>query len=531
MDRLSGTHAAFATALVNTACGTLRGVRSNGVCAFKGISYGEPTGGTGRFRPPRAKEPWTGVRDALALGPMCPQPYGETEVFLRSDVMRLLDGAVDPPPYTMSEDCLVLNVWTPALGESTKRPVMVWLHGGGFTHGSGGAAWYDGENLARRGEVVVVTLNHRLGALGHLYLGAFGDEGFADSGNAGMLDIVAALQWVRGNIEAFGGDPSNVTVFGQSGGACKVYTLMAMPSAKGLFHKAIAQSGVIRTCQPVAGRRMEKARIAALVMGQLGLRPDQIDVLQTVPHTALVNALETVRQTIGDIWGMLVATPVVDGRALPFHPFDPEAPAVSDDVPLLAGSTRHETTMMLSDESFAADEVSLPALMKRYASIDQPTASRVIAAYRDDSPDISPAALLFEFTSDYHFRLDGILAAERKADRARAPVFMYRFDWEPPAFGRRFRAPHGADVPYVFSNLDKAPGFGGNNLEHTLLANNILQSWTAFAAEGDPNHAGLPNWEPYSRPTRGTMIFDDACRIEHDPGKAARQVLRDLVPG
>src|SRR5438045_4023661 len=494
--------------IVETASGKVRGAENAGIYAFKRIPYGASTGGSNRFQPPRSAEPWAGVRDALALGGRAPQwQAGPT----RRPGMATLLGPVDTSPET--EDCLSLHVWTPGL-DGAKRPVMVWLHGGAFHFGSANRAVTDGANLARRGNVVVVSVNHRLNILGHFDLSGIGDERHAHSGNAGALDLVAALEWVRDNVGRFGGDPGNVTIFGESGGGGKVSVLLAMPKARGLFHRAVIQSGAsVRV-----STRERAAALAEAALQQLGLTRNSIDRLQSVAVEQLVAAITPAKRAVGRSELPLLDRydfgPVVDGEDLPQQPCDPAPAAISDDIPLLIGDTKDEATRFLADDDAVWDRKLTEAeLRDRLTAIGGGAADRLFDLYLTRNPEANPAELLIAALTHGQFAIRSALFAERKAARAGkgAPVYMYSLAWETPVFDGRLKAPHALDLPFVFDNTEvveaTASAAGARDLAAVMSA-----SWAAFARTGSPAVAGLPDWPAYTADARNVMVFDRDCR-------------------
>ncbi len=487
--------------------GKLRGTVKDAVHTFKGIPYGASAVGAARFKPPIKAAPWSGVRDALEFGP---RAYQNDNAFaLMPELLALFNAE----PLPMSENCLVLNVWTPAL-DGRKRPVMFWCHGGAFISGSGSSAWYDGTNLAKKGDVVVVTINHRLGAPGFLYLGDLAGEAYAASGNVGMLDIVEALKWTRDNIERFGGDPANVTIFGESGGGAKVSVLMAMPSAHGLFHKAIVQSGP----GVVMMDRGEATETATMVLKELGLDAKQIDELHQVPADALIKAQSAVLAKVGSGLGALANrrrigfNPVVDGVALPHHPFEPAAPKISANIPLMIGTNKDEI-LLFAPQLADLDEPTMQTRMKAFLGDN---AERIIEAYRRARPKASAAEIAIAITSDKFMRIGSITLAERQAAQHAAPVFMYLFTWETPVLGGRLKSPHALEIPFVFDNV-ATDRISGDTPTKFALAEKMSKAWISFARTGDPNHAGIPKWPGYSSEKRVTMIFDNECKIANDP--------------
>jgi para-nitrobenzyl esterase len=501
---------------VDTSAGKVRGVHSPGVYAFKGVPYAASTAGERRFMPPAKPPPWTGVREAHDLGPRAPQLLSSFHGFVPHEV-EVMDR--DEP---MSEDCLVLNVWTPGIGRSRKRPVMLWLHGGGYTSGSGGFVIYDGSQLAKKHDVVAISINHRLTALGYLYLGDIGGEKYAASGNLGNLDIIAALEWVRDNIEAFGGDPANVTIFGQSGGGGKVSSLMAMPAAKGLFHRAIVQSGAA-----IKGISREAAtRTTQALLTRLNLQPAQLDKLAGMPFEKLLAATEA------SAGPPLNFGPVVDGHALPADPFDPTAPALSADIPLLIGTVETEVTFFPNQILDPIDDASLKSHTKqilRNASDAQ--VDRVIAAYRAGRPGASNTDLYLIMASDATFRAGVVTEAERKAAQGKAAVFQYYFTWRSPVRGGKLRSFHTLEIPFVFDNVDAATAMTGTGADRQALATRMSNAWVAFARSGKPDGKGLPTWRPFDTRERATMIFNDECRVVNDPHGEEQRLLHSIQSG
>ncbi len=491
-----------------TAYGPVRGYVDAGILTFKGVRYGADTAGT-RFAPPAAPEPWTEPVDALAFGPSAPQP--------QRGRLSLFDSWLPDPNPGTSEDCLFLNVWTPAL-DGGKRPVMVWLHGGGFTTGSGSSNAYDGVRLADRGDVVVVTVNHRLNVFGYLYLDEYGEE-FAGSANAGMLDLVAALEWVRDNIGQFGGDPDNVLIFGESGGGWKVSTLMGMDSAAGLFHRAVVQSGPgLTLMEPETA-----AAATSALLAELGLDAERVAELRTLPAETISAAAARLAEAGTSVGNR----PVVDGVVNQRHPFTPAAPAQSVDVPLLIGSTRTEMSMLAGASNRSLFELTwetLPAALETsFPGVD---AQAVIDGYRQLHPEIDPVNLFFEAITDNSlFGRGSFTLADRKAEQGGADVYQYYFSWPTPVEGGMWSATHALDIGFVFDNVAKSASMSGTGERQQALADVMSEAWLAFARNGDPNHAGLPEWPPYDPETRATMVFDDESAVVNDPRARERAII------
>lgn len=498
------------TVVAATSSGSVRGVVVDEIKVFKGVPYGATTAGKNRFMPPTKPAKWTGVRDALAYGHTAPQTTNGTP----------RAGTPD-----QGEDCLVLNVFTPELSDRNKRPVMVWLHGGGFSTGSGSGPIYDGVNLARKNNLVLVSINHRLNVLSATYLGEVAGPEFALSGGVGMLDIVAALHWVRENIGHFGGDPNLVTIFGQSGGGRKVSTLMAMPGAKGLFHRAIIESGAVLrlTTQEDAIRQTD------LLLRELGLEARQARELQNVPVEKLLAADAEVQKKLKlSEPGMVADSPMVDGKAIPNHPWDPQAPAVSAKIPLLIGSVRTEETLYdrPTPEKLALDEAGLRERTAKRLGVDP---DPVIEAFRKSYPDTSPWDLYILIATDHPRAAYTRELAKRKIVQGSAPAYVYRFDWETPEGGGHMRSPHAVEIPFVFDNIKIAGQLISKMPEAYTLAEKISASWAAFARTGNPNTTKLPNWPVYSVAHRDTMLFNNECKVEQDPAQSARVAMEHVL--
>lgn len=519
-------HAAAAGPVVETSLGKVRGASSRGVYSFRGIRYAAPTGGPNRFRPPQPAQPWAGVRDALAFASQAPQrnprpPSGPPAVILPQLLPPRPPGAPAPSVAAEGEDCLFLNVWTAGLGASRRRPVMVWLHGGFFYSGSG--ASIDGTSLASRGDVVVVSVNHRLNVFGYTHLDDIGGDAFAHSGNAGMLDIVAALGWVRENIERFGGDPARVMVFGASGGGMKTAFIMASPRARGLIHRAGVQSG--------PGLRFierERANEATeRLLHELGMKRSDAERLRTLPVEQLLDAYFRLhwKDPTAEFRQLSRFGPVVDGEILPQHPFDPQAAALAARIPLLIGWNRDEMTFFMGADpaGFDLDEAALKTRMQMLFGA---AADRITAAYRKAVPQATPSRLYIQAWSDYSIMDRTILQAERQA-AAGAPVYLYRFDRGTPVLGGKLGSMHTLEGHYVFDNTEAQKVITGGGTEAARLANRMSTAWVSFAANGDPNSAQseLPHWPVYDASRRATMIFNDESRVVDDPTREERLAL------
>jgi para-nitrobenzyl esterase len=499
--------------VAETAFGKIRGEEVQGIKIFKGVPYGATTAGQNRFMPPKDPAPWTGVRDTLRYGSSAPQtnPGGARAV------SPLATASANLPPE--SEDCLVLNVWTPALKDGRKRPVLFWCHGGGFVSGSGSSPGTDGANLARRGDVVVVTINHRLNVLGFTYLAEFGGSEFAESGDVGMLDIVHALRWVRNNIEQFGGDPNTVMIFGQSGGGRKVGTLLAMPSAKGLFHRAVIESGpTIRLVE-----RDQAIRVSELLLAKLNVGKNQVRDLQKLPVDRIMSAYFAV---VTDMAGQDQMTqgfsPTVDGSAVPKHPFHPAASPVSAGVPLMLGSTRTEITLQTDAAAFSLDEAGMRTRVKNLAGGNS---DMLIETYRKLNPRATPSELFFLIGSDYRYGAPIMKIAERRAALGQGPVHLYYFTWETPVEGGRLHSPHTIEIPFAFDNVQISRGLTGGGADAMALADKVSDTWLAFARTGDPNTPKLPHWPAFNPTDRPTMVINNQSKVVSDPIREQRLAM------
>jgi para-nitrobenzyl esterase len=515
------------TVVAKTIYGRVRGVREKGVLVFKGIPYAGSPSGENRFKPAPRLPPWPGVRDALVYGAQSIQPPdpawpGEWE------------------PAVSSEDCLFLNVWTPGINDGKHRPVMFYSHGGGFSTGNGGAdVWpqdefHDGAALARSYDVIVVTHNHSLGIMGYLYLGdLLGDE-YAASGTAGMLDIVAALEWVRDNIDEFGGDPDNVMIWGESGGGAKTSALTAMPGARGLYHKASIESG---SALRMRGRE-SAGETAHMVLRAFNLSEKQARELIKIPAGELCDVMRNLPRrppSSGSVSSALAEglgfSPMVDGHHLPAHPYDPVAPAISADIPMIVGINRDETIFMHrgSPEIFTMNEEDL---RRRLESTFNDKTDRILEVYRTSRPDASPTSLYIAITTARWMWRNAITMAERKLALQAAPVFMYIFAYESqepvmPGVPYPAGAAHAAEIPFKFNH----PGgslSSDKNPERIRAARNMSRAWAIFARNSNPSHDEIPEWPAYTLSERATMFLDAQCRVVKDPYARERLLWSEL---
>ena len=506
-----------AQGVVRTTSGQVAGYMENGIYIYKGIPYAKAE----RFMPPTAPDAWEGIRSSRAYGPTCPQAkrmgwYSDESAFS----FNWDDGFPD-------EDCLRVNVWTPGVDDGKKRPVMVWLHGGGYAAGSGQELpSYDGTNMAKEHDVVVVTLNHRLNVLGFLDLSSFGAK-YAKSGNVGLMDLVAALQWVHDNIGAFGGDPANVTIFGQSGGGGKVSTLLATPSANGLFHKAIVQSGsMLRTMDARYSRRIGEETVRLL-----GLDAASIDSLARVPYNELLaageKAVANVRQQAekeGDVSCFIFGwAPTVDGNVLPAQPFDPVAPAQSKDIPVMIGTTLHEFTASTYVPAFRTigQEQAVGMLRQKYGD----RTDEFVSLFGKVYPGYQPKDLM---DVDFTFRPGAVEQASLKASQGGAPVYMYMFAWESPVMDGILRSTHCMEIPFVFDNALRHASMTGGGADAQALAKKMSTAWANFARTGNPNAEGLPEWPAFTPDCGATMWFDNTCTVKNHHDRELLDFVRQF---
>lgn len=501
-------------AVANTSYGKIRGYILRGIHTFLGIPYGADTGGENRFMPPQKPKPWAGIKPTVWWGNTAPQ-------IMEKRYADQYASFVDHWNYDdVSEDCLRINVWTPAL-DTKKRPVIVWLHGGGFVNGNGiEQDGYNGENISRLGDVVFCSLNHRLGSLGFTNLAGVAGSRFAASGNVGMLDIVAALEWVKENIANFGGDPGNVTIIGQSGGGAKVCTLMAMPSAKGLFHKAVALSGTT-----LSGVNKEYAeKLGAAVLKEAGLGPNEVDKLQQIPWRQYIDIANRAVASLADEAKRLNLqrggyAPVADGQFLSDKPFFSDAGHFSADVPLIISTTFNEFAPSRTDASL--EKVTLADVTEKLKPRFGNKSADIVEAYSNAFKDKKPIEIWSMIISN---RKNAIAAADAKASQ-KAPVYVAWFGWQPPLFDGRMRAFHCDDICFWFYNTDLMLTHTGGGARPRRLSEKMAKSFLNFVRTGNPNGGGLPAWAPYTSAKGETMILDDVCMLKNDPDRDARKAI------
>ena len=487
--------------VVAVSAGQLRGsLTPDGAAVFKNIPFAQPPVGDLRWREPLPEKAWIGVRDATAFGPMCHQS-GNQQL-----------------PH--SEDCLQLNIWTPQWPMASPSPVMVWFHGGAFVHGAGSETMFHGERLVAQEDIVLVTVNHRLGILGYTALGETCGEEFDGSGVVGMLDAVAALRWVRDNVEAFGGDPANVTIFGQSGGGCKVSTLLAMPDACGLFRKAIVQAGPgLRVTDQARGQEL-----ASDLLSAFDLQPTKAGKLQELPLDQILAYQRELTQRSGLFGGGMLIAPVIDDTHLPRQPFDPVAPAISVGVPLLIGTNTDEAAMFLTEDPSYRTDITSQDVRERLKDTLDDAADRVVSHYEAAHPELPPHRVLSRILSDVSLRLPSIRLAERKLDGGSAPVYMYLFTYGTEVLNGLLGSCHSLELPFVFSTVDRIP-FAGDRPERFEVAKTMGRVWASFARTGSPGPVGMPSWPPYETSSRSTMLLGLDPEIQRDPDRGDLAML------
>jgi para-nitrobenzyl esterase len=517
------------TRVIDTTSGPVRGLINDGVHTFKGIRYGAtPVGGL-RWMPPRAPTPSKFILDCSDYGAPAMQMASGAIASPMGDYGMLMARAFTTPSELkiQNEDCLFLNLWTPAT-DNRKRPVMFWIHGGIFAYGSGNQPIYCMEDLARDYDVVAVNVNHRLNAFGYLYLGELMGDAYKSSGTVGIQDLVLALKWVKDNIANFGGDPGNVTIMGQSGGGAKVSILMSMDSAKGLFHKASIQSGP----GLMVGRRGGATVAARSLLDELGVRPGDIKSLQALPAQTIIAAafasekknsagprVPGMRRPPG--FGFL---PIVDDVAVTRDPFTPDAPAVSREVPLLVGYVKDEVTIFTAGEPWFRS-LTESDLEQRIAMLG-PKGRRLVEAWRRIRPDYSPTYLLTAAMSSMFAMGGSIALAERKAAQGGAPVHMWYMTWETPVAGGMFRTPHTMEIPFMLDSYRRVRIFAGPDPGAARMAKQFAGAWVAFARTGNPDCPEIPAWQPYDSSTRATMVFDLESKLVNDPNPEVRKILQ-----
>jgi para-nitrobenzyl esterase len=513
---LIGDHIAVA----DTQYGKVRGYMLRGINYFLGMPYGADTSGANRFMPPQKPKPWTNVYAAIWWGNSAPQDMDnryENKFGSFRDHWNYDD---------VSEDCLRINVFTPALNDGKKRPVLFWIHGGGFVNGNGiEHDGYNGENFARFGDVVFCSINHRLGPLGYCNLAGVGGEKFAASGNVGMLDIVAALEWVRDNITNFGGDPGNVTIMGQSGGGAKVCTLTAMPCAKGLFHKAVVLSGASRR----SGDKTHTENLGAAVVKEAGLTANDLSKLQSMPwkdfYAIATRAQRAMVRQPGPGGRPLGFMPVIDGKILPQHPYDPIAAPTAADVPMIISSVQNEQSPSWTDSSL--ESVTLEQVVEKvkeragFGGGFGDKAKDVVESYVKAFPGRKPVEIWSLVSSN---RQSVVALADVKSKQP-APVYVDWFTWQPPLFDNRMRAFHTVDICFWFYNTDLMLTHTGGGPRPRALSTKMAGALLQFMKTGNPNGAGLPEWPKYSTANGETMVFDDACEAKNDPDREGRKAL------
>lgn len=478
--------------IIETAYGRVEGKKLENVYVWKGIPYAKPPVGSLRFRPPVKPEGWDGIRDATEFSPVASQPS--------SEIMNFLGNNID----NMSEDCLYLNVWSPS-PDNKRRPVLVWIHGGAFISGSGSSSSYDGESFADKGDVVVVTINYRLGILGFLHLGDIGGKEYATSGNCGILDQVAALEWVKENIEAFGGDPDRVTIFGESAGAMSIGVLLGFPSAQGLFQQAILQSGASRNAIPAK----KATKVAQKLLNALKVDATNLSLLEDIPVEKLLEASNLIPP--------MSLAPVIDGISLPEHPETAIVNGATKDIKILIGTNKNEYNLFTVFDPIwkNADQQTISAIFEKTFGPFWPELTKEFTNETALSLELYNQLMTIQI-----FTYPAIKLAEQQVSHG-AHVWMYRFDWESPVLNGALASTHALEIPFVWNTLNKSntDKLTGDSPNRQIVADQMHDAWIAFARYGDPNTKGLPNWPPYNLKERSTLIFDEKSKLVEKPNE------------
>jgi para-nitrobenzyl esterase len=501
------------TKVVPTKYGRVQGLVNDGVHTFKGVRYAAAPVGELRFMPPQKPEAWTTILDCSDYGAPAMQLASGTTASPVSDFGMQMSRVFTTPSEIkiQNEDCLFLNVWTPNT-DTKKRAVMFWIHGGGYAYGSGGQPIYCGEDLAREYDVTVVSVNHRLNVFGYLYLGdLMVGEQFKGSGTVGMQDLVAALEWVRDNIAEFGGDPGNVTIMGQSGGGLKVCNLLAMPSAKGLFHKASIQSGA----SPTVARKEAATRTAKAVLDELKIVPGDIKALQAVPAQTLLQAARKAGAMSGGF------NPILDGVAITRDPFAPDSPDASADVPILLGFVKDEMTIFTASEPWYGTMTDSD--LTKFAAA-MPKGPALLAEFRKIYPDYSPTYLRIALMSAL-FGAGSYTVADRKVAKGKAPVYMWFMKWETPVNKGILKTPHTIEIPFMLNSYNRVRAYVGPGDGPKKMAQQLAGAWVAFARTGKPDCKAIPHWPAYDSTTRATMVFNLKSSVVNDPNSSVRKLL------
>jgi para-nitrobenzyl esterase len=508
------------TAVITTTSGRVQGLVRDRVHSFRGVRYGAAPVGDLRWMPPQKPEPWSIILDCSEYGaPAMQMASGATAAPMTDFGMQMSQVFTTPSEMKIqNEDCLFLNVWTPATDDK-KRAVVFWIHGGGFAYGSGGQPIYSGEDLARAQDIVVVSVNHRLNAFGYLYLGDLMGDAYKNSGTVGMQDLVLALEWVRDNIAKFGGDSGSVLIAGQSGGGVKVCDLLAMPSAKGLFQRASIQSGA----SPVTGRKEMATRVAKAVLDELKIAPGDIKSLQGVPAQTIIKATGAAMAKMGGGgFGGPSLGPIIDD-ALPRDPFAPDAPDVSAEVPILVGFVKDEMTIFMASEPWFGKLTD--AELEQRAKL-MPKGPELLATLRKIYPTYTPTYLMTALMSA-RFGQGSYTVAERKAAKGKAPVYMWFLTWETPVQNGLFKTPHTMEIPFMLHSYNQVRAYVGPGKGPDEMAKQFSDAWVAFARTGKPDAPSIPHWPAYDATTRATMVFNLPSKVVNDPNAEIRKILEN----